>query len=252
MRPAAPGVVRCSRCGYDLAGQPESRCPECGRPPFEPPSPEDAVDHSVWDEPTLSTDIAGAPPADAVTYAAWLQARQRATSRLESWCACAGLAVAAGPFAVIGAMRSSSETFVGVLLAVVFAPVIEEVMKIAAVTWALERKPYWFTSARQLLLCCISGGAVFAALENILYLHVYIRQPTPEIIAWRWTVCVALHTGCSLIAGLGLARIWRRTMSARTRPDLGTGYRYLLTAIVIHATYNALAVLFSQSLFAGR
>ena len=29
---------RCARCGYDLRGLPEARCPECGRP-FEPEEP---------------------------------------------------------------------------------------------------------------------------------------------------------------------------------------------------------------------
>ena len=57
-----------------------------------------------------------------------------------------------------------------------------------------------------------------------------------------WTVCVVLHCGCSLIAGLGLMRVWRMTMATRNRPDLNLGTAYLIVAIVAHRTYNALAM----------
>jgi hypothetical protein len=55
-------------------------------------------------------------------------------------------------------------------------------------------------------------------------------------------VCVFLHCACSLIAGLGLMKIWSTTMSRRERPDLDAGYPYLVTAIIVHGCYNALAV----------
>ena len=249
LRPDDPARARCSRCGYDLRATLASRCPECGKPPFEPPNAEDAVDHSVWDEPTLAREIVGPPPKDAITYAAWLTERRASTSTLETWCMTGGLAVAAGPLAILGAVMSGGQTLIGVLIIVVFAPVVEEVMKVAAATWTIERRPFWFSSSAQVLICCLCGGLVFAVIENVIYLRFYIPDPTPHIVAWRWTVCVALHAGCSSIAGLGLARIWRRTMKEKARPELGAGFSYLLTAILVHASYNALAVLFEKVLF---
>lgn len=31
-------------------------------------SPSDRIDHSVWEEPALSAEVVGGPPADAATY----------------------------------------------------------------------------------------------------------------------------------------------------------------------------------------
>ena len=64
-----------------------------------------------------------------------------------------------------------------------------------------------------------------------------------ELVKERSSVCVAMHAGCSLIAGLGLMRIWSRSMADRTPPRTALGAPYMLTAVIIHGTYNAMAVL---------
>lgn len=47
---------------------------------------------------------------------------------------------------------------------------------------------------------------------------------------------------CSLPAGLGLMRIWSHAMTQRAQPQLGRGAPLIITAAVIHGSYNAVAV----------
>ena len=109
----------------------------------------------------------------------------------------------------------------------------------------VEKKPYLFRFSMQIAFCVLASGFTFAFVENLLYLKVYIPQASAFLVWWRWTICVAMHMGCSLIAGLGLMRIWKNARARCARPRLSLGYPYLLTAIVIHGAYNGLAVLLS-------
>lgn len=211
----------------------------------------DRVDHSVWDEPGLSPsllrDDADAEPGTRLTYAHWLRTRIDRTSAGRSWAVTILVASVAGLWGVVGAILSGGQTIFGVVMLVAVAPLTEEVMKVAVALWIVERRPYLFRSAGQILLCAAAGGFVFAALENVLYLTVYIPDPPEALIRWRWTVCVAMHTGCSLIAGLGLTRIWSHTVRTMTRPRLSLGSPALICAVVIHGSYNGSAVLMQLS-----
>ncbi|MBX3385870.1 MAG: PrsW family intramembrane metalloprotease [Phycisphaeraceae bacterium] len=242
----------CWKCGYSLRGLKRRAgatliCPECGAGEFDSGAEgAEAADQTVWDEPGLSPSLAGQAPEGAVTYASWLRARMQETAASATWWLTLCLAVAAGPWSIVGTFAAqfmgAAEGGLSLFGLVLVAPLIEEVMKIAAVTWAVERRPYWFRSPGQLLICCVASGVVFAAIENVLYLEVYIADPSSAIVWWRWTVCVALHSGCSLIAGLGLRRIWTRCVSRLERPEMSLGLPFLTVAIVVHAVYNALAM----------
>jgi hypothetical protein len=39
--------------------------------------------------------------------------------------------------------------------------------------------------ALQILLCSPAFGLKFAAIENLMYLHVYTRQPSAALARWR-------------------------------------------------------------------
>lgn len=260
MRGHAAAKAGCWKCGYSRAGLAAGkRCPECGAEEFDPGAPAalpgqdgaERAEQSVWEEPTLSASLAGQTPAHAETYARWLDEQQNRTRALTTWVVTMLMAAAAGPWAIVGTFCGAmtgdgtgpnGRNLVNVMAVIVFGPVMEEVMKVAAATWVVERRPYLLSRASQVAIGCLAGGLVFAAVENVLYLNVYIDQPTHEIRQWRWTVCVVLHCGCSLIAGLGLMRVWRATMATRKRPDLNLGTAYLIVAIVAHGTYNALAM----------
>jgi RsiW-degrading membrane proteinase PrsW (M82 family) len=207
----------------------------------------DAVDRSVYDEPSFN---AGRPAAaHGLTFASWYADRLAATGFVRSWVVVLLLAVAAGPTAVVAVFLSGVGTGLGdfsewVTLTVV-GPVAEEVLKVVCVTVALERAPWLFRSRAQFLAVGLAAGLAFAAIENLLYLFVYIPDPSPLIVAWRWTVCVVLHTGCSAIAAMGLAHTWRAARAQLQRPNIESAFPFLLAAIIIHGLYNAAAIAMS-------
>lgn len=97
-------------------------------------------------------------------------------------------------------------------------------------SYAVGKRPYLFSSARQVLLAAVAGGLAFSVIENFMHLHYYIPNPSRGIIRWRWTACFVMHTGCSFIAGRGILRVWRDAWKRMARPTLTLAYPYLLMA----------------------
>ena len=203
----------------------------------------DSVAHSVWDEPGLSRELAGKTPAGAKTFADWAQRRRKETSTATTWLVTAGIVACAGPFAILGAFMGTGGSSFQWLLMVVFAPVVEETMKNGLALMVVETRPFLFRSKAQIAICALSGGVVFAVIENFMYLYVYIPNPEPGLVLWRWTVCVALHTGCALIGAFGVMRMWGDVWTRMERPTVSRAFPFLATAAAIHGAYNFLAVL---------
>lgn len=203
---------------------------------------DDAVAHSVWDEPGLSAALAVKSDGDGLTYAEWLRRRRAATTAGKSWLITLAIALAAGPWAVLGTLSAGRRTGIGLLAMLVLGPVIEEIMKTAAAYYVVEVRPYLFRSAGQIAICVLVGGLAFAAIENLLYIYVYLDDPSPGLIRWRWTVCVGLHMGCSCIAGMGLMRVWRDGLRRCARPRLTLAFPFMAAAMAIHGAYNAVAL----------
>ena len=217
-------------------------------------APQPSVEHSVWDEPTVPHDRArdAAMNPAQVTYARWLDAGRARWTPLRSWGLTLLVALAAGPWAVFGALINGGQSLSGTLMLVVFGPLTEELMKIAGVTLLIEKWPFALRGAAQIVICSVAGGLAFAAIENLLYLHVYIPNPTRELIVWRWTACVALHTVCSFIAGLGAVRVWRSVGRDKAPPKLSRALPFIVAASVTHGLYNAAArVLEMSGIFKG-
>ena len=203
--------------------------------------------HSVWDEPVLDPALAAAHPPDGLDYATWIERGRQRTSSAFTWALTAAAILLAGPFAVMGAMTTSGETAFALLRLTVFGPLAEEMLKVGLPLLVVERRPYWFRSSAQILFAAIGGSLAFAAIENLLYLNAYLADPSDLLVAWRWSVCVALHVGCSLLAGLGLTRMWRLLWQQRRRPRFGVAAPWFIAAIVIHGTYNLVALLLAYS-----
>ncbi len=209
------------------------------------PSDEDQLEASVWDEPGLK-GIGAVPDADALTYDRWLAEGERNTTDRQSWLICFGLACLAGPAAVIGTFLSQSSGRVPELIMVALVgPLIEEVMKSAFILWVVEKRPYFFKTASQIMICAMASGFIFAAIENLLYLNVYIPNASAGLAAWRWSVCVALHVGCTCISAFGLRRVWAKTTIERTRPEIALASSFIIAAVATHALYNSAAIIFS-------
>ncbi|WP_425397874.1 PrsW family glutamic-type intramembrane protease [Aeoliella sp.] len=202
----------------------------------------DKVDHVVWDEPSLHSELAGEPDESQLTYSRWLEKNIAATSWAKSWLTTLAVAAAAGPFAIIGALFTPPEAGIatsgGLIAVCVVAPLTEEIMKIAIALWVVEKRPFWFKSIGQILFCALAGGILFGVIEILVYLNLYLPNAGPSLARWRWTVCVGLHMNCSFIAGVGLARIWYNTIRERHRPLLGLGMPWFFIAIVGHGLYK--------------
>ncbi len=204
----------------------------------------DAVEHTVWSEPALAAELAGNPDEHQLTYRGWLTKNIAETTWSQSLVAMFLVALAAGPWAVLGAFYVGSYSgnlsgnLFSILMFTVFGPVAEEVAKVAAALWVVEKRPYLFRSLWQVFLCAACGGLAFAAIENLLYIYVYVPKHTAEFVHFRWTVCVFLHVSCSLVAGVGLARIWDNAIRNLHPPRLAMGVPWFVIAMVGHGLYN--------------
>jgi len=178
-------------------------------------------------------------PYAAVLKTKWAQQRASHVALILLFCL-----FITGPFAIATVLlrQVSSVSIFGIIL---FAPLIEEFAKIAVPLIILERFPWRWTRGIQLVFVCAASGLIFSVIENLLYQYVYIKDPTPDILAWRWTICTLLHVGCSTIASLGLYRIWRNTRQHYTRPDASLLIPYVAIAIALHGAYNTLAITLS-------
>jgi protease prsW family protein len=210
---------------------------------------EEELEHGVWDEPAVSEVMAGRKPEDAITYASWIREKRERTGPLKPIAVTVGIALLAGPFAVLGAIFNTQGSAFAIILIVIFAPVVEEMMKNAISLYVVEKQPWLFRSPAQILICALASGFIFAAIENLLYLNIYTRSPSAGLVQWRWTVCVALHMGCAFIMSLGLVRVWKNVWQTYERPQISLAYPYIIAAMIIHGSYNLVAVLLSAADF---
>jgi len=218
----APEVIEqdwsCSACGYNLRGLPTGhRCPECGH-----------------------IELYRPPPAGEASFGAWYAERKGAATAGRTWAMIALAMVFGGPWAVLGAMWNWMPSVWG---PVVMGPATEEVMKIAVIALVIEKRPYLFASVWQIRLAAIGGALGFAIVENILYLTVYTPAPALGLMLWRWTVCVALHLGCTSIAVLGLVKVWEDIAREGRAPRMSRAMGPLVLAIILHGAYNGLVTL---------
>lgn len=248
MRPAPPPPLPGQALPYASPNTPAPSDHDPGQdigcePIYSAPLAQPAdIETTVWDEPTLSPELAGALPAGQLTYDRWLAERRANWSWIQSWLATLGLALSAGPFAIVGAFWGAGQSVFSIVMLTVFGPMVEELMKVGSATVVVEKWPFVFRSGGQIMLCALCGGLAFAAIENLLYLQVYVPNPSPRLVLWRWTVCVALHVFCSTIAGLGVRRVWLDCMSRQARPRMSLATPPLIAAVIIHGVYNSAAL----------
>lgn len=194
--------------------------------------------HALGDEPALAhLDDSGLP-----TYQSIYRDRRAQTPRSKMVRAAVLAAFLSGPFAILGALFGTGGALSAIVLVVIFAPLVEEMLKVTGVLYLTEVRPWLVPSAAALVVIAVCSGLVFAAIENVFYLGVIIEEPSPEIVRWRWIFGPMVHGTGSLLAGIGVARMWHSLDGHGKRPDFKVAFPWIITAAVLHGGYNAFAV----------
>lgn len=196
---------------------------------------------SVMNEPAFTGRL------EQTELTAWLAVkRAQCTLAGNVWVTLAA-ALIAGPFAVVGAFTTGQQTAFRMLYMVLFAPIIEELLKQSGMIYLLEKKPYRIFSSTQFIAAAVISSVVFATIENLLYLNFYTNPESMEnfadFCAFRWAVCTALHVICSIIASFGLVKVWKKQLADGRAADLAGGFKFFLVAIIIHGLYNLSTVM---------
>lgn len=202
---------------------------------------------AVGDEPALAWRGDQGTATGRTTWSEHVAAHRARTTPTRRWAAIVLAAVVGGPFAVVGALLSpltGAASLAFVLTVVVLAPAAEEILKAAGATYLAEQRPWLVPTAWSLVLATLVSGLVFAAIENVIYLSVYIEDPSPEIARFRWIAGPLVHGGASTLAGIGAARTWSDGLppTALRRPR---STPWIVAAIVVHGVFNGAVTLLS-------
>ena len=215
------------------------------------PSPSDEAEtistrDSAFLEPWSQT------PESKNPYREWLEAKRAQRHSLRSWGYVLLAALIAGPFAVLSAIKAEADSngYGSVLLIILFAPVVEEILKQSGAIYLLEKRPYDISTPIQIVVCAVISAFIFATIENALYINVYYRSRTHSqtldyetFIFLRHYVCTSMHVLSSFVASFGLIRAWNVHRRDAKPFDLADAYSYFVAAMVIHGAYNASAMI---------
>lgn len=158
-----------------------------------------------------------------------------------SWIAV--MALASGLFGFACAfLRELDAMIPEALAAILVAPPIEEILKIAIPIIILEHRTTWLARGRDLLWFAMGSALVFAVAENLMYSFVFLEDPSVGLLWWRWLACTAMHVGASGLAGVGLMRAYARGLDSGQSPRFIWEWPWLAGAIALHMAYNVFAV----------
>ena len=153
--------------------------------------------------------------------------------------------ISGGVFAVPAAFLSEIGSWIGIIffLSVFVGPFAEETLKQSGAIFQLEKMRGSIRYDWQFFLSGALGGAVFGILENLIYEHVYLTELSPEklasVMAFRWTICTALHILCTVVSSMGLRRVWRESLEKERPCRIFDAFPWFIAATAIHGLYNA-------------
>lgn len=130
----------------------------------------------------------------------------------------------------------------GAVVLVVLGPFAEETLKQSGAVFQLEKMRGSLRYGWQFFLSGALGGAVFSVLENLIYQYIYLRTLPPEkladIMAFRWTICTALHILCTVISSMGLRHVWRESLEKERPCRIYEAFPWFAAATAVHGLYN--------------
>jgi RsiW-degrading membrane proteinase PrsW (M82 family) len=146
------------------------------------------------------------------------------------------LALVGGIFGIFGAAITEF-THSSLLGAYIGAPIIEESLKPCGLYLMQAKWPRVLRNRRYTMFLAALAGVAFAVIENVVYLNIYIEEPSTRIIIWRYTACVAMHALGCVIFSLGINYRLMDSIRGQTR-FLSYGKRYFFSAMALHSLYN--------------
>jgi hypothetical protein len=146
------------------------------------------------------------------------------------------LALAGGVFGIFGAFLTEI-SHASLLSAYLAAPIIEEALKPSGLYLMLAKWPRVLRNQLYTAGLAALGGIAFAIIENLVYLNIYIKAPSPQIILFRYTACVGIHSVCSFIFGLGINQKLMASIRGETA-FLSCGKRFFFAAMGLHSLFN--------------
>ena len=147
-----------------------------------------------------------------------------------------------GLFAVPAVFLSGIKSWFGMVILVFLGPFAEETLKQSGAIFQLEKMHGSLRYGWQFFLSGVLGGAVFSVLENLIYQHIYLVKLPPEklaaVMAFRWTICMALHVLCTVVSSMGLRRVWRESLEKERPCRISEAFPWFAAATAIHGLYN--------------
>lgn len=209
----------------------------------------DALRDSVLSEPSLDPGVRAGLGFEREDFAGWLALRKLRVSFAGLLVVTVLAGLAGGPFAVFGALAKSGLGGVSALLwigyAIVLGPMIEEMLKQSGALFLLERRPYWLKYGWQFPVIALISAGLFATIENVMYINGPLQRLEGDAfvaaVQFRWRYCTLLHVACSLIASVGMWKVWRRQLEDGAPAQLSVGYPWIVTAVICHGAYNLAA-----------
>ena len=155
------------------------------------------------------------------------------------------MAVLGGLLGIMGALFQEGQATLGfLLLPFLGAPIIEEALKPSGIYLALLWWPRALNSQLFTAILCAISGFVFGVIESLVYVAVYVEDPSDDFILYRFTVTLALHAIASFVVGLGINRRILDWAAGRTKLPKASRNFYI-AGVAIHAIYNTTAVILS-------
>ena len=153
------------------------------------------------------------------------------------------LALVGGVLGIMGAfIQELMSDGGGLALAIVGAPIIEEILKPAGIYILLIRWPQAARSQVYIAVLTAISGLSFGLIESLIYTNLYFPEHGDAFVAYRFTVPILMHATTSFIVGLGINQKLLAWAQGRMPLPRATR-RFFIAGMVAHAVFNITALI---------
>jgi hypothetical protein len=206
------------------------------------PDRDEWAEHSIWDEPGTSSQLAGGHAVDRTTWFGEYQRRVRETSGSKTWLVTLIAAFFSGPVALGGVWLSgglSDHWAVDSLM----SPAIQELLKVAITLWIVERRPWLLEHPIQIWLCGLAAGLWYGGVEFLFARWVANALPLPTPALFLDILALLVQVACSLCAVTGCVAIRHTMLEEQRPPRVEVATAWISTAVLIHSLFNVFMIL---------